>query len=128
MIFSGSGCVSVKKIEDLAKKPAMLTHLFCNSEIEYANNFKDKNIHLAGCLAAKIALIKACSFFDKLQINKVEIRHSSSGKPYVFFTDNKPKDFLISLSISHTKSIAVALCVISKNGKILSTRKKKRYS
>lgn len=126
MILSGSGCISVKKIEDLVNRPEKLSYFFCNSEIEYASKFKDKNLHLAGCLAAKIAFIKACSVFEIPFINKIEIRHRSSGKPYVFFRDNKPEDFSVSLSISHTKSIAVALCVISKNGKIHSTRKKKR--
>ncbi len=84
------------------------------------------NIHFASCLAAKLAFLKATSHFVKLDLNDIEIKHTHSGKPFVKIPRNH-HDFTISLSISHTKTIAVALCVIT-DGKHFSARKGKRYS
>ena len=71
-------------------------------------------VHLAGKLAAKKAFLNA---FDKeREYKKVEIKNSPSGKPAINVLDtnlkNEISDYEISISISHTKNIAVAFCLI----------------
>ncbi|MCM8816295.1 MAG: 4'-phosphopantetheinyl transferase superfamily protein [Candidatus Omnitrophica bacterium] len=124
MINAQSECICVEKLKKIIENPSKLCAFFTSREIAYCNNYKDKYTRLAGTLAAKIAFIKAASKLG-LVAKKIEVRRKKSGKPFIL-TDNKIlKDYSISVSISHTKSVAVAYCVITKNGKVLSTRKKK---
>ncbi|MCX7705158.1 MAG: 4'-phosphopantetheinyl transferase superfamily protein [bacterium] len=125
MISTGFECVCVEKLKKNSENPSRLERLFLSSEIAYCNKYKEKHVHLAGILAAKLAFIKASSSFE-IPLKKIEVKHDKSGKPVILSNSKKLKNYSISVSISHTKSMAVALCVISKNGKIYSSRKKKR--
>ncbi|HOL49350.1 MAG TPA: 4'-phosphopantetheinyl transferase superfamily protein [bacterium] len=124
MMSSGIETIDVKKIAVLLKS-AEYKKYFTPSEVDYCRRYKDMYIHLAGCLAAKFAFLKAISPFSNFDFSDVEIRHANSGKPFVSVSKNH--NFTISLSISHTKTVAVALCVIT-DGKHFSARKKKRFS
>ncbi|MCM8815164.1 MAG: 4'-phosphopantetheinyl transferase superfamily protein [Candidatus Omnitrophica bacterium] len=128
MISAGFECIDAKKIAVLLEKPDELSRFFLASEIEYCASYKDRDVRMAGCLAAKFAFIKASSFFKPPDINKIRIIHTRSGKPSVIVDKKYLEEYSISVSISHTRSVAVALCVISKNGKLPSTPKKKRYA
>ncbi|GEM_PF-847140 len=129
MISTGIEIVDVKKIAALIeKKPEYLGRFFCSSEIVHCSGYRERAVHLAGCLAAKLAFKKASPFFTGFDIHNLEIKHTSEGKPYIVCMDTRLKGYSISVSISHTKSVAAGLCVISKNGKICSSKKKEGYT
>lgn len=125
MISAAFESIHTRKIEEILKGKA-LNHFFSCSEIEYCSRYKDRNVRLAGCLAAKIAFVRASSHIsNNFDLKKIEIRHTDTGKPYILFEQKNLK--YCCVSISHTGLLAVAFCGI-KNGKIFSSRKKKRNS
>ncbi len=125
MMSTAIELVHTRTIAGLLKKK-VLNQFFSCSEIEYYRRYRDKNVRLAGCLAAKLAFIKVTQHnFDIPDLRKIEIKHTISGKPYIMLYKKKIQS--CPLSISHTKSLAAAFCGI-KNGKIHYTRKKKRYT
>ncbi|HPP66606.1 MAG TPA: 4'-phosphopantetheinyl transferase superfamily protein [bacterium] len=99
-----------------------LERFFSCAEIEYCRQYKDMDIHLAGCLAAKRAFLKISHIAD---LKKIEIKHTNNGKPCILLDRKRLRSCCVS--ISHTGSIAVALCGIN-NGKICSSKKKKRHT
>ncbi|MCM8771479.1 MAG: hypothetical protein NC926_08515 [Candidatus Omnitrophica bacterium] len=99
------------KIESLENfKNSQNFHFFLSKE-----ELKVKNpVSLLG----KVALKKA--FFDCLKLNnefkKIEIKKLKSGRPAIKIKDPKLKKKLrnkkITFSLSHTKDLAVAICLI----------------
>lgn len=123
MISTAFESIHTRKIEEILKEKT-LNHFFSCSEIKYCSRYKDTNLRLAGCLAAKIAFVRVYSCIsNKFDPKKIEIRHTDNGKPYILFEQKKLQNCCVS--ISHTGSLAVAFCGI-KNGKVISSRKKKR--
>ncbi len=121
MISTALERIHIRSIDFLIKNN-LAQRFFTSGEIEYSKRFKDSSIHLAGCLAAKLAYLKASSGIHQSPFKKIKIKHNSNGKPFLFFEDKKISS--CSISISHTKSVAVAFCII-KDGN-LSSEKKKR--
>ncbi len=125
MISTTLESIHTRSIASILKEK-QLNRFFSCFEIEYCRRYRDMNVRLAGCLAAKLAFIKVASQVSGIfDVRKIEIRHTSTGKPYVLLGQKKLQ--CCCLSISHTGSLAVAFCGI-KNGKIPSPRKKKRFS
>ena len=89
------------------KDHTALIKIFLPSEISYCFGFKDPSPHLAGLFAAKEAVSKALGI-AKFPFSEIEISHSSSGKPVAF---HKGKALVISISISHTRSVAAAIAL-----------------
>ena len=81
------------------------------------NSYKIRN--LAGKFAAKKSFFKL--FGIEEDFRKIQIKKDSSGKPYIEILDESLKNSLknssISVSISHTEKVAVAICLIYENGK-----------
>jgi phosphopantetheine--protein transferase-like protein len=98
-------------IESLSnfKKPSDFLSFLSKDELKNKNKIS---------LLGKIALKKA--FFETLGIKKeykkIEVKKANSGKPFIVIKDEKIREKLknkkISISISHTKNIAIAICVI----------------
>lgn len=91
------------------KKPAEIISFLSQNEI------RNKNlISLVGKIAVKKAFFK-CLGIDE-NFKKIEVKNLPSGKPYIEIKDEKLKKKLlnkkIDISISHTKDIAVAICLI----------------
>lgn len=100
--------IDLESIEDY-KKPAQIFSFLSNDEIE------NKNIlSLLGKIAAKKAFFKSLGMNGNFK--KIEVRNNYSGKPYIEIKDEKLKERLknkkIKISISHTKDLAVAVCLI----------------
>lgn len=68
----------------------------------------------------------------KEDFKKIEIRNLKSGRPFVEIKDKELKKVLkdkkISLSISHTKDIAVAVCIIYWYGSKIFKEKREGYT
>jgi holo-[acyl-carrier protein] synthase len=93
----------LKKILNSKYREAFLKKVYTQRELTYC---KGDIYHLATTFAAKEAVFKASGnkFFDP---KKIEVLRSSSGKPYI-----NGKEIFISLS--YTKSYAVAFALLSK--------------
>lgn len=95
---------------DNFKEPARFLHFLTEREIKDKKNPSS----LIGKIAAKKAFFKTIGL--KEDFKKIEIRNLKSGRPFVEIKDKELKKVLkdkkISLSISHTKDIAVAVCII----------------
>lgn len=104
--------IPVKNIEKYIEKN-FLMKIFSDNEIKYCSKFKNSSIHFAGKLAAKkssIKILKKISGISYLP-QDIEIINLYSGRPTLILKKKKQnKNIKISLSISHTKNIAVALC------------------
>lgn len=92
--------------------------MFCESELEYARKSIEPHVHLAGFWAAKEAFFKALGTgITTLGLNKICVLHDKNHKPYLFIDDQTRQKFDllgkdIEISISHTKQIAVSICII----------------
>ncbi|MGB9642052.1 MAG: holo-ACP synthase, partial [Candidatus Ratteibacteria bacterium] len=95
MILSGIETVHVKQIAVLLKETDYKKY-FTPSEVEYCRKYKDMNIHFASCLAAKLAFLKAISPISDFNFSDIEIKHTDSGKPFIYISENQ--NFTISLS------------------------------
>jgi len=82
------------------RKEAFYSMNFTNSEIAYCILQADPYSSFAGLFAVKEAIVKADGQLRRRDFNKIEIGHSSEGKP--FFPG-------FSLSISHSAGVAVAI-------------------
>lgn len=81
--------------------------VFAASELAYIKSKNDALDTIAGLYAAKEAYFKAKGTgIIKSQLPKVVIEHDELGKPYYA---NEPQS---ALSISHTATTAVAVCII----------------
>ncbi len=81
--------------------------IFSKEELAYIEKRNHALSTIAGLFAAKEAYFKARgSGIIKSELPKVIIGHSQTGQPYYL---NDPKTVL---SISHTETTAVAVCII----------------
>jgi len=105
--------IETKKLEEIeVLSPHLLDCLFSIEELSRSNN-----ITLAGKLAAKTAFLRnaGLSVFSE-HYKKVEVRKTPSGRPFIKILDTplseKIKGLKTSISISHTKDTAIAVCIL----------------
>ena len=88
-------------------------------EIEYVNQFTSKTEHIAGFFCVKEAVMKALEECQNIAFQDIEILHKDNGKPYVKLFGKALEVFekgnykSIEISISQTKTVATAICVIN---------------
>ena len=81
--------------------------VFSDNELDYIKQKQNALPTVAGLFAAKEAYFKAKGTgIIKSQLPMVEIGHHANGQPYYV------NDTQSSLSISHTETTAVAVCII----------------
>ena len=104
-----------KAIED--NEDEFLNRVFTQSEIKYCEGKRNAKFqHYAARFASKEAIFKAIAsaFENKYELSwkDAEVLNNETGKPYVHFLNNKPKELeAIDISISHCKEYAVAYVV-----------------
>lgn len=89
-----------------------LRHIFTEEEIASVSNRKFPAQHYAARFAAKEAVYKAIGNNRTLGWKDMVILNDKNGKPYCRLNDKKFKH-TIHLSISHTRSHAVANAIIT---------------
>ncbi len=105
--------IEIKKLDEIESlAPGRLNGLFTPEELSESNS-----ITLAGKLAAKTAFLRNAGLSCSCEhYKKVEIGKSLSGRPFVKVLDTplctKIHDFKTSVSISHTKDTAIAVCIL----------------
>ncbi len=115
----GVDIIEIKRFEKIAQDEKKMKSIFTENEINYFSLYKNPLEHIAGTFSAKEAVAKAfqTGFNEEITLLNIEILHN--GKiPYVNLK-GKAKDYFdkccykkISLSISHNKTTATAICII----------------
>ena len=107
----------IVEVESFKQKPVknnltFYKSIFSKSELKYCMKYLDPYPHLAGIFAAKEAVIK-CS--DRpLRTIDIKIARDNTGKP-IAITRYKKKTRKVQVSISHTRSVAIAVAISSGN-------------
>jgi holo-[acyl-carrier protein] synthase len=91
----------------LARTPGMERRLFTSAERDYCRASRRPDVHLAGTLAAKEAVIKALRLGSLAAwAARVEIRRAPDGAPYARVGGRS-----VAVSISHDGPVAVAVAL-----------------
>lgn len=104
---------------------SFLKRIFTDNEIKYSKARKFSYQHLAARFAAKEAVLKAIgdASIQKIEWRNVEVLNDEFGKPIIHLSGEakkikEQKDISeIIISMSHTRSYAVANAVLIKNDK-----------
>ena len=120
---TGIGC-DVEEIErfslDRSNDAAFLERIFTSAELEYCYSFHHPAPHLAARFCAKEAVVKALSSVEEEPVDyrEIEIQKYPSGVPYVTLHHGEPMNpgdrYDICLSISHSKTTAMAVVIITR--------------
>jgi len=108
-------------IEDIArfkkifKNTPFLKKVFTDREIAYCKRYLGKEAHLAARFAGKEAALKALGIKNGVTLRDIEILNADDGKPFVNLKKRNLKTrFIPFISISHSKTKAIAFCVVKK--------------
>ena len=108
----GVDCVDISRFEDL--KTHFLKRVYTKNEIRYCRSKREQAQHFAGRFAGKEAVIKAMDRAGKrIAMDKIEILNTPSGAPKARILRAGFADFKIFLSISHSREVAVAFCIVT---------------
>lgn len=116
MMILGNGIdiIEIKRISAaLNRRPRLLLHIFTKAEQEYFASREHAPQTIAGCFAAKEAVVKALGIgFGKVKPNDVELTWDNLGKPIASVKNYS--DIVFLTSISHSKEYAVASVIAIK--------------
>ena len=108
----GTDVIEVKRFRNkpLNDRNAGFYHsVFTKSEMMYCSRYSDPYPHLAGIFAAKESIIKC---LDKpTKMIDIEIIHGQYGKPKAVIHRKRKNMISPQISISHTKSLAIAVAI-----------------
>ncbi|MBN1872118.1 MAG: 4'-phosphopantetheinyl transferase superfamily protein [Candidatus Omnitrophica bacterium] len=120
MIQVGVDCEEVARFRKLPyeRKKNFYGKIFTPFEIRYCLSFRDPYPRFAARFAAKEAAIKALNSLSKPTYKEIEIQKDHAGKPVIRvkrdgFRSIKTENLIIALSITHTRTLAVAFVVIA---------------
>ncbi len=122
----GIDAVDINRFKKAVEKHGKLfvRRIFTKNEQDYAGGKKGHYMHMAGKFAAKEAVKKSLPDGAEIGLNwtEIEILNSEDGKPYVVLHGHAKKLMKkfeldgILVSISHTKDLATASALVTKNG------------
>ncbi len=117
----GIDIVEVKRFNKMTKDKAYMDKVYTEYEQKYIAKVAENLPRMAGIFSAKEAVVKTLGIglFGGLMLTDIEVRHDDRGKPYVVASD-KLMELVhgcgcsnIEISISHTKDIATAICILN---------------
>lgn len=119
----GVDVIEVERIREAVERfgERFLKRVFTSVELDYCFRMKDPYVHLAGRFCAKEAFAKALrtGIGRGVTWRQIEVRNEPSGAPY-YALYGKARELLgrrnALLSISHTRQVAVAVCVLLETG------------
>lgn len=105
-----------KSVEEFGDK--FLERIFTQTELEYSLSKKNKYQHLAARFAAKEAVIKALSSFNKtINLKDIEVYNQINGIPIVKIYGEANSilgdDKVLNISLSHTEKYATCVAILS---------------
>jgi holo-[acyl-carrier protein] synthase len=107
--------IDVIEIERFRNKPlndenASFYHsIFTESELLYCMKYSDPYPHFAGIFAAKESILKCLT--RPIKMIEIEVSHNRDGKPRIAAHTKKIKAMQARVSITHTRSIAIAVTI-----------------
>ena len=112
---TGIDIIEVERIEQAIKRwgDHFLNHVFTKTEIAYAQKHKYPTQHFAARFAAKEAVLKAIGDNAHIVWKDIKILNDKHGRPLCTLNAKKFKKKVV-ISISHTKTYAVASAFITK--------------
>jgi len=127
IIGTGVDIIEVSRIKRAVTKwhNSFLKKIFTDKELEYSRERTTCYQHLAGRFAAKEAVLKALGngWTNRTQWCDIEVENETSGKPTITLKGETKRlsrqigvDHIV-VSISHTRTYAVANVILTKNGK-----------
>lgn len=118
----GTDIVEVPRIAKALSRgnKGFLKTVYTPAEVDYIQQAQASDARAAAIWAAKEAVVKAfgIGFSEGISFHDVEVRHTSTGQPYVVLAGKLGSWALdrslqvLSTSISHTDSYAVAVALI----------------
>lgn len=114
-MFVGTDIENISRLENLlVRKPQLVKKIFYESEWVYAFSKASPASTLTGIWCAKEAVLKALSPQIEVAITDIEIVKHAKGYPlpvvhHPFFDHS---NYAISVSISHTREVAMASAVL----------------
>lgn len=119
MLEIGIDCVEISRFNrDIISKKNILKKIFTENEIQYCEKKVKASQHYAVRYAGKEAVVKAFSCYKiEISMNQIEILNKKNGIPFVKILGDKLSDFNIKISLSHSREIAIAVAIVSKNSK-----------
>ena len=114
IIGTGIDIVEVDRITQAIERwgDGFLNHVFTREEIDYAKKQRQPSEHFAARFAAKEAVFKAIGDDPGINWKDIKITNNKNGKPICHYRPKKFKRHIL-ISISHTKSYAVASAIIT---------------
>ena len=115
IIGTGVDITEVRRLRQAVDKwgDEFLNRVFTKEELENAKTRGSLYQHLAGRFAAKEAIFKALGN-AKLGWKEVQILNDKEGKPFCRILSAKGKGVEVHISISHVKSYATAIAIVTK--------------
>ena len=112
----GIDVVPIERLRNvLARSAGIEDRLFTPGELAYCDHHEDRVAHLAGTLAAKEAVIKACRLGSLTAFaRRIEIIRDADGVPNATVVGSP--HHRTSLSISHDGGVAVAVAISDLDG------------
>ena len=108
---TGIDIQDVARIKKLSEDK--LRRIFSVLELEYIESKNRAAQTIAGMYAAKEAYFKAIGTgITHNKLREVEILHDDFGAPYIMNNEQGKGQRSVSISISHTKDTAVAVCIL----------------
>jgi holo-[acyl-carrier protein] synthase len=117
VIGVGLDLLDISRMEDKIENAAFLDKVFTEAEQAYiSGRGKFSAASAAGIFCAKEAFVKAVGEGLSIPLREIEVCHDARGKPFLKLTGNTCDRFSgveMSLSITHTDTVAAAVVVIS---------------
>jgi holo-[acyl-carrier protein] synthase len=119
MIHLGTDIVEVDRIDGLIARWSgrFVQRIFTPDEIAYCQRQASPTVHYAGRFAAKEAVRKALHSAGRrttVPFQHIEVVRNDIGVPQIRIADEPDRH--VSLSISHTDRIAIAIVAIDADG------------
>ena len=114
----GTDIIEVERIKNAMENVEFSTRVFTPEEIEYCESGTDKIKYqrYAARFAAKEAVFKAISpiLANKFDIEwkDIEVVKDDQDRPYIKIYNDKVKDVVIDISMSHVEAYAIATAVV----------------
>jgi holo-[acyl-carrier protein] synthase len=120
MLGIGTDICEVQRFDRLKENRSFLERIYSEKEIKYCGNRKASSQCFAARFAAKEAFAKALGTGIRkgIHLKEIEIENDELGKPFINLSGETKDTFeklgcrSIHISISHEKTMAIAMVVI----------------